>query len=215
MVLKVYGTPGSLCTKRVAVVLYEKQIPFKLYAVDMAKGENKSPEYLEKQPFGQIPYIDDDGFIIYESRAIGAYIATKYPDQGTRDLIPKDPKTNALYLQAASVELAHFDEHASKIVWEKVIKPKLGLITDQAAVDDQVIRLAAKLDVYDKILSRQKYVAGNELTLADLYHLPYASLLGAAGIDLLEKRPNVLRWYKEISARPSWQAVKDTIKGTA
>lgn len=57
MVLKLYGSPMSTCTKRVAVVLHEKQVPFEMIPVDYAKGEHKSPEYLEKQPFGQMPYI--------------------------------------------------------------------------------------------------------------------------------------------------------------
>lgn len=57
MVLKLYGSPRSTCTQRVATVLLEKQVPFELIAVDLAQGEHKSPGYLEKQPFGQIPYI--------------------------------------------------------------------------------------------------------------------------------------------------------------
>ena len=57
MVLKLYGSPFSTCTKRVAVVLHEKQVPFELIPVDYAKGEHKTPEFLEKQPFGQMPYI--------------------------------------------------------------------------------------------------------------------------------------------------------------
>ncbi|CAA7262251.1 unnamed protein product [Cyclocybe aegerita] len=198
MVLKVYGSPASICTKRVALVLHEKKVSFELHVIDLAKGENKSPEYLSKQPFGQIPYIDDDGFILYESRAIAAYIAAKYPEQGTRGLIPKPKRFSSRPRPLSSPTSMMFD-----------------MTTNQAVVDDQVGQLAARLDVYDQILSKQKYVAGNELTLADLYHLPYASLLGAAGSDVLEKRPNFLRWYKVISSRASWQAIKDGVKGTA
>lgn len=57
MVLKLYGYPFSNCTRRVAVVLAEKEVPFQLISVDLIKGEQKTPEVLEKQPFGQIPYI--------------------------------------------------------------------------------------------------------------------------------------------------------------
>lgn len=57
MVLTLYGASGATCTKRVATILHEKQVPFKFVAIDMAKQEHKSPAYLEKQPFGQVPYI--------------------------------------------------------------------------------------------------------------------------------------------------------------
>jgi glutathione S-transferase len=57
MVLKLYGHPVSTCTKRVATVFHEKNIPFEFYTVDFAKAEHKSPEYKTKQPFGQIPYL--------------------------------------------------------------------------------------------------------------------------------------------------------------
>jgi len=57
MVLKLYGLAQSTCTRRVGAVLREKNIPFQLVEVNLMKGEQKSPEYLKKQPFGQIPYI--------------------------------------------------------------------------------------------------------------------------------------------------------------
>jgi len=57
MVLKLYGSSRFTCTKRVGIVLREKEIPFELFEVNFEIGENKSPEYLQKQPFGQVPYI--------------------------------------------------------------------------------------------------------------------------------------------------------------
>jgi glutathione S-transferase len=53
--------------------------------------------------------------------------------------------------------------------------------------------LGKKLDVYEQILSKQKYLAGDEVTLADLFHLPYAELLPKAGAKVFEERPNVSR----------------------
>ena len=57
MVLKLVGSPYSTCGQRVAIVLREKNVPYELVPIDFAKGEHKTPEYLEKQPFGQVPYI--------------------------------------------------------------------------------------------------------------------------------------------------------------
>jgi len=214
MVLKLHGMHLSTCTKRVATVLAEKKVPFELIPVDLYKGEHKSAEHLKKQPFGQIPYIDDDGFILFESRAICRYIAAKYPDQGVA-LIPTEPKANALFEQAASIEATSFDPYVSKAVYEKVFKPRGGLTTDEAVFKGLLESIDAKLAAYDVILAKQKYLAGDEITLADLFHLPYGTMLGVAGSDIMTSKPNVARWWNDISARPSWQSVKDGVKSTA
>ena len=53
------------------------------------------------------------------------------------------------------------------------------------------------------------------MTLADLFHIPYGSMLAKVGYNGLEEKPNVARWWKDITSRESWQAVKDGVKGTA
>ncbi|KIK05187.1 hypothetical protein K443DRAFT_675328 [Laccaria amethystina LaAM-08-1] len=214
MVLKLYGFHLSTCTRTVATVLHEKGVPFQFIPVDITKGEQKAPEYLAKHPFGQVPYIDDDGYILYESRAIARYIATKYADQGT-PLLPKDPKAYGLYEQAASVEAFNFHPYASKAVAENVFKKLRGLTPDPAVYEAAISTLDKNLDAYNTILGKQKYLAGNEITLADIFHVAYGSLVPAAGSNVIESKPNVDRWFKEVSGRASWQAVKDGVKSTA
>ena len=64
MVLKLYGSPISGAVRLVAFVLREKEVPFELVPIDFSKKEHKSPEFLEKQPFGQVPYIVCDVLLI-------------------------------------------------------------------------------------------------------------------------------------------------------
>ncbi|KAH7929516.1 glutathione S-transferase [Leucogyrophana mollusca] len=210
MTLKIFGSSLSTCTRRVAVVCKEKNIPYELVSIDLAKGEHKAPSFTQNQPFGQVPYIDDDGFILYESRAIARYLAKKYAGQGTQELIPSEAKAEALFEQAASTETSNFDPFASGIVFEKVFKIRRGLQTNEARVAELATSLNSKLEAYEVILSKQKYLAGDNVTLADLFHLPYGSMLRPAGHgELLEKHPNVARWWNDITNRPSWLAVKD------
>ena len=124
MTITLVGHPMSTCTRRVAAIFKEKGVPFEFKLIDFAKGEHKAAEYLKSQPFGQVPYIIDDGFVLFESRAIGRYIASKYRNQGT-PLIPDpaDLKATALFEQAASIEQSAFDPYASGIASEKVFKP--------------------------------------------------------------------------------------------
>lgn len=72
---KILGHPHSTCTARVLLTLAEKKHEdFELYTVNFAELENKSPGYLLKQPFGQIPVLEHGDFVLYESRAIARYI---------------------------------------------------------------------------------------------------------------------------------------------
>ena len=57
MVFKLYGSPRSNYVMLVAAVLHETNVPYELVPVDMAKKEHKQPQYLEKHPFGEVPYI--------------------------------------------------------------------------------------------------------------------------------------------------------------
>ncbi|KIJ10791.1 hypothetical protein PAXINDRAFT_172063 [Paxillus involutus ATCC 200175] len=210
MVLKLYGYSTSTCTLRVAVVLKEKDVPFEFHAVDLTKGEHKAPAFIANQPFGQVPYIDDDGFILYESRAICRYIAAKYASQGTV-LIPTDPKALALFEQAASTETSNFDPSVSGLAWELKFTMWFGGKTDEARAKSLQTQLAGKLDAYEVILSKQKYLGGDEITLADLFHLPYGTIVLDIGIDEFSSRPNVKKWWDAVSSRPTWVAVKDGV----
>ncbi|KAJ7235424.1 glutathione S-transferase [Mycena rebaudengoi] len=215
MTIKLFGSPYSTCTKRVATVLIEKKVAFTFQSINIMAGEHKSNEFRAHQPFGQVPYIDDDGFILYESRAICRYIVDKYANQGPK-LVPTDLKGKALFEQAASTEYSNFDPFSSRAVSEAVFKPMMGMETNKANLEENLKTLSAKLDVYEAILGKQKYLAGDEVTLVDLFHLPYGALLEKAGSDLMTtKSPNVTRWFNDLQARNSWMAVKDGISKTS
>jgi len=211
MVLKLYGNSESPNARLVASILLEKDVPFEL--VDLGWNETRSPKYLDLQPFGQMPCIDDDGFVLYEGKAICHYLASKYPNQGT-PLIPTELKANALFHQAVSVAISHFNVYVEKIIFENFYGPHIyKKPADKEVVDSSIKELGLRLDVYDHILSKQKYIAGDEITLADFYHIPFGTMLGEeARCNIIETKPNVARWFKEISSRPSWQAVKGGIK---
>ncbi|KAJ6566271.1 glutathione S-transferase [Mycena capillaripes] len=216
MVLKFYavGYAGG-GSGIVALVLAEKQIPFEHIVVDLTAQEQKTPEHLALHPFGQVPVIDDDGFILYESRAICRYLAEKYADQGT-PLLPKGLKERALVEQAASVELANFKPAIGKFGRERM-KQRSGLAVDQAVLDEGLAEIRAKLDVYEVILGKHRFLAGDEFTLADLFYLIYANPKTSSALNSLmtSHGPNVKRWWNEVISRPAWvKLAAEGIKGT-
>ncbi|KAG8213446.1 glutathione S-transferase [Butyriboletus roseoflavus] len=209
MVLKIHGHAVAPLVRLVAEVCKEKEIPYEVVNVAVYKGEHKTPAFKQFHPFGQVPYIDDDGFILYEARAICRYLVKKYEGQGTPGLVPSDPRSEALFEQAASIEYSNFYPFALGLATEKIIKKHRNLPADEARVNEYLENLNAKLDAYDDILGKRAYLSGDSVTLADLFHLPYAAIvIEELGYNVLESRPNVARWWQAISTRPAWLAVK-------
>ncbi|KAJ7150674.1 thioredoxin-like protein [Mycena filopes] len=202
-ILKLHGAKFATCTRRVATVLHELQVPFELVEVNLRSGEHKTPAYLKMQPFGQIPYIDDAGFILYQTRAICRYIAAKHPG-----------RIQAYTDRAAAAEVSNFDPSAMEHGRVGVLSTILGTTPDQAVVDKEFEALDKKLEAYETILAKHRYVAGETITLADLFHLPLAWYVTLGGSEIMTRRPNVARWYNELVTRPSWLAYLDGVKTT-
>lgn len=125
MTLKLHGHVQSTSTRRVLLILKEKKIPYELVSIDWAVAEHRQPEWLQYQPFNEIPYIEDNGFVLYESRAIARYLVAAYPEEGPA-LVPAagaGVKTHALFEQAVAVEAFNFDPTVSAILTERLYKP--------------------------------------------------------------------------------------------
>ena len=131
MVLKLVGVGTATCTQRVMLIAHELGVPFELVNIDFAKLDHKAPAYVAVQPFGQTPYLDDDGFKMYESRAICRYLALKYGGVA-KGLIPdpasKDLHKTALFEQAASTEVCNFDPSVSGLAYENIFYPSVTLL---------------------------------------------------------------------------------------
>ena len=195
--LKIFGHPMSTCTRKVLMTLAENETPYELSVVDLAKGEHKAAPHVARQPFGQIPTIDDDGFTLYESRAICRYLNEKVSGK----LAPSDLEGRARMEQWIAVETSNFTPHAMKIIYHHTFK---------RAQDDAVLEAAAKaLDVafgvMDARLAEAPYLAGDELTLADVFFMPYLEYgMGTPIKDQIAKFPHVSAWWNKVSERPTW-----------
>ena len=91
--LKLYSHPLSTYSRRVRIALIEKGIAVEEIDVDMVAGAHRAPEYRKLNPYGRVPTLDDDGFVLYESTAILNYLEATHPKPA---LVPADPKGRAL-----------------------------------------------------------------------------------------------------------------------
>ncbi|GAB2215947.1 hypothetical protein Droror1_Dr00023710 [Drosera rotundifolia] len=212
--VKVHGPAFSIAVSRVLACLFEKDVPFDLVNVNIAKGQHKSPDFLKLQPFGQVPAFQDGNVSLFESRSICRYIAEAYADRGNKKLYGGDTLHKAFIDQWLEAEGQSFNPPSSILVFQLVFGPRMKIKQDEAAINQNKAKLTKVLDVYDKRLADSKYLAGDEFSLADLSHLPNAHYL-VTGTDLKElfkERENVGRWWEDISSRESWKKTVDLQK---
>lgn len=203
--MKIFGNPLSTCTRKVLTTLHEKQAPFDFVNVDLAKGAQKSPEYLARQPFGQVPALEDGDFRMYESRAM-----IRYLDQilSGPALTPGDPRGRALMEQWISVETSNFTPYAMTIIMQHIFGPMRGAQPDEAKVQEARGKITPALQTLDKQLARGPHLLGEQFTLADICYMPYLEYVGQTPAkDLIASHPNVAAWWKRISERRSWKEV--------
>lgn len=198
--MKLYGHPVSTCTRKVLMTLAETNTPYEMVVVDFAKGEHKQPPHMARQPFGQVPAIDDDGVQLYESRAIARYINEKVRGK----LVPGDLVGRARMEQWISVETSNFTPAAMKYVYNDFFKrPQSDEVMSNA--EKQV---STALGVMDAQLAKHPYFAGDQFSLADICFMPYVEYGMKTKLkDVLSKYPNVMAWWKRVSERPTWHKV--------
>src|SRR5579871_2294335 len=91
--IKLHYHPLSTYSRRVRIALIEKKIAHEPVLLDMAKGKHKEPSYRALNPYGRVPTLEEDGFVLYESTAILNYLEATHP---TPALVPGDARGRAL-----------------------------------------------------------------------------------------------------------------------
>jgi glutathione S-transferase len=88
MSITLYDASPSANSDRVKIVLHEKGLAYQRVTLDLAKKEQKRPEFLKLNPYGKVPVINDNGKVLFESCIINEYLDEQYPNP---PLMPKEP----------------------------------------------------------------------------------------------------------------------------
>ena len=206
--MKLFGHPWSINTRKTLATLAEKGHDTPLTLVMLPKGEHRRPEHLLIHPFGKVPVIDDDGFVLYETRAINAYLDAKL---GGPQLVPTDPRERARMDQWINIADSYFVPFAHPMLVELIFRRFLGGAQDTAAIVAGRAGIEAALDALDGVLGAHPHIAGEAFSLADIHWMPYFDYLQRIGEAApVERRPNVRAWWQRVSVRPAWQKVAHT-----
>jgi glutathione S-transferase len=203
--MKIYGHPWSINTRKTLMTLAEKGHEAELVVVVLPKGEHRLPAHLARHPFGKVPVLEDDGFVLYETSAINRYLDRRLP--GPR-LTPAGDREAALADQWMSVADAYFIPHAHPLIVEVLFRRYLGGEQDVRAIEAGRAGMLFALDTIDRQLAAEPYLAGASFSLADIHWMPYVEYLVHSGEGApITQRQHLRAWWDRVSTRGSWQRV--------
>jgi len=195
--IKIYHFPMSTNSRKVRIVLLEKGLEFERVNVDLSKGEQKNPDYLKIHPFGQVPALDDDGFVLYDSTIINEYLEDEYP---LPPLLPDDSEGSARARLMEDFRDNQFNPHFVEIIHE-VRKPEQE--RDVKLIQHSKLMITACFGRIEGELEGREYLAGT-FSLADIAYMPNISLLERFDIPVDAKYKNMRDWIERLKARPSF-----------
>nr|WCC58228.1 glutathione S-transferase [Pharsalia antennata] len=188
MSIDLYYTPGSGPCRAVLLTAKAVGVELNLKSTDLFKGEQLTPEFIKINPQHTLPAIDDDGFCLWESRAIMQYLQNQYGKDDS--LYPTDPKKRAIVDQRLYFDMgtlyARYSDYFFPVAFEG------------AAFDPEKLnKLNEAFEFLDGFLANSEFAAGDNLTLADLSLVATVSTCDITGYDLSSYK-NVSRWYDNV-----------------
>ncbi|AFY57025.1 glutathione S-transferase [Rivularia sp. PCC 7116] len=198
--LKFYYNPISVNARRVWVALLEKQIPFELIRVNL-DGDQFDDDFQAINPLGRIPAILDNGLRVVESLAILDYLEAKYP---TPSLMPSEPSAIAMVSTIKTITVVELQPATIPLS-----RSLVGLEVEPHKLELAQQRVAIILQMFEELLGKQTYFAGEEFTLAEV-------VAGTLIPSLrLENYPHLKAYTQRLAKRDSWQqteALPETIE---
>nr|AEB77868.1 zeta class glutathione S-transferase protein [Bruguiera gymnorhiza] len=199
--LVLYSYWQSSCSWRVRFALSLKGLPYEYKAVNLAKGEQFSPEFERLNPLHFVPVLVDGDVVVSDSYAILLYLEERYPYKG---LLPNDPQRRALNHQAASIVSTSI-QPLHMMSFLKNIKEITGaeecLSWAQSTIEKGFLAL-------EKLLKNfaGRYATGEEVYMADVFLAPQIAVAVTRFNVDMSKYPTLSRIYESYKALPEFVA---------
>ncbi|XP_028044212.1 glutathione S-transferase 1-1-like isoform X4 [Bombyx mandarina] len=187
MAIDLYFTAGSAPCRVVLLVAAALDLQLNLKPLNLWEGEQLQADFLKLNPQHTVPTIVDEGFPLWESRAISRYLVNKYGGDSS-SLYPKDLMARALVDQRLDFDIGTLYPRFAQYFYPQVFG---GGKPDAASLK----KLEEALVFLNAFLEGQKYVTGDVLTIADLSLVATISTIDAAEISL-KSYPNVEKWFE-------------------
>ena len=200
----VFGTEFSTYVRSVRMAFEEKGAAYKLEDVSVIRGEQKQQRHLARNPFGTVPAFEHDGLEVYETSPVLRYVDQVFSGPS---LTPEDPKQRARMNQIISIIDYHgYASMIGQIVVQRLFTVLLPNGTDEAVIKAGIPKATLCLQEIERIMTsgRAEFLAGNQLSLADLYLVPILFYFRMTPEkELLAPHKGLEAWWQRMSERPS------------
>src|SRR5262245_14385820 len=198
--LKLYHHPLSTFSQRVRIALLEKTIPATLVEVDLFARAQFLPDYVVKNPYGRVPAIEEDGWVLYESTAILEYLESTRPSPPLLPAARRERARVAMHMKLCDLEFAG---HARDILVPKRFLPKEQWSSER--MERAKTRIVRHLSILETQVKGHEYLVGDRFTLADVCYAPILQFL-----SMLEVTPGpaTSAWAGRVLGRPSVQETR-------
>jgi glutathione S-transferase len=215
--MKVYGYFMSQPSRAVMLFCKENNIPFELKETNFVEGGARSAEFVKINPNHTIPVLDDDGFLLYESHTILRYLARKFLPENSNWYPRKDIKAVSLVDQYLDWHHLHTRNYGTDLFHGLISLSFLPFLFQedlkQYRIQPLSVQLNKSLATLDKTLEKSKFVAGEEVSIADLSIACELYQLKAFGWHELPKFPHVWQWLLGFEQRPLFvEAHKEVVE---
>lgn len=200
MTIDYYYSVASPPCRSVLLLAKALDVELNLKKTSVRNNETKTPEFLKLNPQHCVPTLVDNGFSIWESRAILGYLANKYAKDDS--IYPKDPQKRAIVDQRMYFDIG--------TLFPRLREYLMALRSGKAPSAETIAKLEEAFQLLDKFLEGEEWVAGSKITIAD-----YTLVISASLTDVLEydigKYNNVTKWLSRAKKTiPGFDEVQET-----
>ena len=201
--MKLYNSIGPN-PRVVRMFMAEKGIDLPKVEVDLRGGENRREPYLKVNPSGQSPALElDDGTVLAEVTAICEYLDEIKKD--TPSLVGNSPAERAatrMWTRRVDLNIVEPALNGFRFAEGlKLFQNRVRCIPD--AADGLKATARDKLGWLEGLMGAKTYIAGDKLSMADIFLFPMLDFLKTVGQPIDPAHKNLTAWYERMKARPS------------
>ena len=200
--MKLYTTTLAPNPRRVRIFMEEKGIEMPVQEISIMEGEHKQEEYKKISPSSKVPALElDDGTVITESMAICRYLELLHPEPALFGSSKVEQAKIEMESRRIELELmlpiasAFRHTHPAAAALENPQIEEYGIAQRENAIN--------RLNLLDKELGEQKFIAGDDYSVADITALCAIDFGGLAQIEVPSSLVNLSRWLEDMRSRPS------------
>lgn len=195
-------------TMKALYTIEEIGVDYEFKFIDLMKGEQREEAFQKIAPIGKVPLFQHDDKFLFESSTICRYIA----NVENSNLYPSDKFKRAEVEQWMDFFTNHLGRWLNTMFFENIIKVKAQIgEPDQIKITEAKKFIEQQFGMIEKILSQTEYLAGNELSIADLSSFAYVEQIEAFDMNLngFEK---LTTWYNKMKSLESVTRAKKKLE---